>query len=364
MYKSLIRPILFRFDSEDIHVFVLHRLARYHEILKHFRHLFQVHNPILAQTIFNKTFPNPVGLAAGFDKFAIGIPVWNYLGFGFSEIGTITGLEQPGNPRPRLFRLIEDEALINRFGFNNHGADKAAGRLEHWEKEHLLHDIPVGINIGKSKIVELDHAKNDYLSSFEKLWPYGDYFVVNVSSPNTPNLRELQDKSFLTDILMLLSEKNARLSHESKIPPKAILVKIAPDLSLSQIDDVISVVETTGIDGIVATNTTIERNGLRSDASLTNETGGLSGKPLEKRSTEIIRYIYTATQGKIMIIGAGGIFTAEDAYEKIRAGASLVQIYTGFIYEGPGICRKINKKLVKLLKRDGFKNIAEAVGRN
>jgi dihydroorotate dehydrogenase len=364
MYKSLIRPFLFQFDSETVHEFALRKLAKHYQWLRLFQRAFQFHDPILTQNLFNKTFPNPVGLAAGFDKFAIGIPAWNYLGFGFSEIGTITGLEQPGNPRPRLFRLKKDEALINRFGFNNSGAEKAAAQLDHWEKEGLLHTIPVGINIGKSKIVELDHAKEDYLTSFEKLWPYGDYFVVNVSSPNTPNLRELQDKAFLTDILILLSEKNTRLSHENKIPPKTILVKIAPDLSLSQIDDVISVVETTGIDGIVATNTTIERNDLRSDPTLTGETGGLSGKPLGKRSTEIIRYIYNVTQGKIKIIGAGGIFTAKDAYKKIRAGASLVQIYTGFIYEGPGICRRINKKLAALLKRDGFKNILEAVGRN
>lgn len=363
MYKSLIRPFLFQFDSESVHDFVLSRLAHGHTFLKYFKKSFQVNDPALVQTLFNIPFQNPIGLAAGFDKFAKAIPVWNYLGFGFAEIGTVTGMEQPGNNRPRLFRLKKDEALINRFGFNNAGALKTASTLALWKTKKLLHSIPVGINIGKTKIVELKKAKDDYLFSFEKLWAYGDYFVVNVSSPNTPNLRELQDKSFLTDILQILTETNNRHCASAGQTPKPILVKIAPDLSLTQIDEVLQVIESTKIHGIVATNTTIERNGLLSDSLLKNETGGLSGKPLKKKSTEIIRHIYASTQGKIVIIGVGGIFNGDDAYEKIKAGASLVQIYTGFIYEGPAVCKKIHQRLIELVKRDGFKNIAEAVGK-
>ena len=363
MYKQFIRPILFRFDSESVHDFVIKRLEQHCRLLKTFRSVFQFNHPALHQNVFSRNFVNPVGLAAGFDKFAQGVPVWDSLGFGFAEIGTITGQEQPGNERPRLYRLIKDEALINRFGFNNPGSEKAARTLKAWDEKKILHSIPLGVNIGKTKTVELERAKDDYLLSFEKLWLYADYFVVNVSSPNTPNLRELQDKKFLTDILLALAEKNSHMSRKAVVPPKAILVKIAPDLSLSQIDDVLSVIETAGVDGIVATNTTVERKNLLSDANLAKETGGLSGKPLRKTSTEIIRHIYHSTNGKITIIGVGGIFSGDDAYEKIKAGASLVQIYTGFIYEGPAICKKINKRLVELLKQDGFKNISEAIGK-
>lgn len=362
MYKNLIRPVLFQLDSESIHDLVLNRLAHHHNVIRYFQDSFQVNDPILAQILFDKTFQNPIGLAAGFDKFAKAIPVWNYLGFGFSEIGTITGEEQSGNERPRLFRLKKDEALINRFGFNNAGALKTASTLAFWEHKELLHGIPIGINIGKSKIVQLEKAKDDYLFSFEKLWAYGDYIVVNVSSPNTPNLRELQDQSYLTEIMRILIDANLKLSALSGQKPKPIFVKIAPDLSYSQIDEVLNVIETTKISGIVATNTTIERNLLRSRADLTNESGGLSGKPLKKRSTDIIRHIYSSTRGKILIIGVGGIFSGDDAYEKIKAGASLVQLYTGFIYEGPMVCKKANKKLIELVKRDGFKNISEAIG--
>ncbi|MBL7993744.1 quinone-dependent dihydroorotate dehydrogenase [bacterium] len=363
MYKKLIRPFLFQFDSETVHDFVLTRLVRNRVLLKYFEKLFQVNDPKLTQSVVNLHFPNPIGLAAGFDKYAKAIPVWKNIGFGFAEIGTVTGQEQPGNDRPRLFRLKEDEALINRFGFNNAGASKTASALESWKMKHLLHAIPLGINIGKTKMVELEKAKEDYLFSFETLWTYGDYFVVNVSSPNTPQLRELQDKSFLTDIIQILGGANTRLSKKTGLLPKPILVKIAPDLSLSQIDDVLKIIESTKISGIVAANTTIERKALLTDPRLAMETGGLSGKPLQKKSTEIIRHIYTSTQGKILIIGVGGIFTGDDAYEKIKAGASLLQIYTGFIYEGPMVCKKVNKRLIELVERDGFNNISEAVGK-
>lgn len=363
MYKKLIRPFLFQFDSESVHDFVLNRLAQNRRLLKYFQQSFQVNDPVLAQTFFGRSFRNPIGLAAGFDKYAKAIPAWNYLGFGFAEIGTVTGMEQPGNEHPRLFRLKKDEALINRFGFNNAGALKTASTLANWEAKRLLHTIPLGINIGKSKIIELEKAKEDYLFSFKNLWKYGDYFVVNVSSPNTPNLRELQDKSFLTDILQLLAETNTQMSAGLSQPEKPLFVKIAPDLSFSQIDAVLEVIDRVKINGIVATNTTIERNGLRSDKNLISESGGLSGKPLARKSTEIIRHIHSSTYGKLFIVGAGGIFNGDDAYEKIRAGASLLQLYTGFIYEGPMICKKINRKLIEYVKRDGFKNLSEAIGR-
>ncbi|NUM79486.1 quinone-dependent dihydroorotate dehydrogenase [bacterium] len=360
VYRSLIRPILFQFDSETIHDFVLRRIISHHRLARAVSPFFTFRHPGLEQTIFDLTFPNPVGLAAGFDKMATGIPAWPSLGFGFSEIGTVTGQAQPGNDRPRLFRLKKDRALINRFGFNNNGALKTASTLQRWQEKNLLHSIPLGINIGKTKIVDLDKAHEDYSFSFKTLWPYADYFVVNVSSPNTPNLRQLQDKSFLTDILKTLSAANGEISGASKAKP--VLVKIAPDLTFEQIDDVLDVIQQTGINGIIATNTTIARENLTSDETLKNEQGGLSGKPLQKKSTEIIRHIYKITRGQLAIIGVGGIFTAEDAYEKIKAGASLVQIYTGFIYEGPSICKKINQGLVRLLERDGIRNVADAVG--
>lgn len=235
-----------------------------------------------------------------------------------------------------------------------------AETLQRWHKKKFLHTIPLGINIGKTKVVELDKAYEDYLFSFKTLWPYADYFVVNVSSPNTPDLRQLQDKSFLTEILRTLTATNLELSRSSK--PKPIFVKIAPDLSFEQIDEVLDVVQQYKINGIIATNTTITRENLISSNELKNEQGGLSGKPLKMKSTEIIRHIYKATRGQIIIIGVGGIFTAVNAYEKIKAGASLVQLYTGFIYEGPSICKKINRELVRLLERDGIRNVAEAVG--
>lgn len=360
IYRSMIRPMLFQFDSEAIHDFVVRRILSHDQLIRAMSPFFTYRHAALEQTVFDLTFPSPVGLAAGFDKMATGIPAWPALGFGFSEIGTVTGQAQPGNDKPRLFRLKKDDALINRFGFNNAGAIKTAETLRHWRKKGFLHTIPLGINIGKTKIVELEKAYEDYLFSFKTLWPYADYFVVNVSSPNTPNLRQLQDKSFLTDILKTLSAANGELSGDSKAKP--ILVKIAPDLTFGQIDDVLDVIQQTGINGIIATNTTVTRENLISDAVLQNEQGGLSGKPLRKKSTEVIRHIYKTTRGQLTIIGVGGIFTADDAYEKIKAGASLVQIYTGFIYEGPSICKKINRGLVTLLERDGIRNVAEAVG--
>jgi dihydroorotate dehydrogenase len=362
IYKKILRPILFRWDSEAVHDFVLHQLSRHYRQVEHIRSVFQQRHPALTQTISSLKFVNPVGLAAGFDKYAQALPVWTYFGFGFAEIGTITAEEQPGNARPRLFRLTKDHALINRFGFNNQGALKTAAALHVWEQEQLLHTIPIGINIGKTKTVASDQAFRDYLFTFEKLWPYADYFTINVSSPNTPNLRELQERKFLEEILATLNRANQDLAAKFQMPVRPVFVKIAPDLAYSKIDEVLDVVEAAKINGIIAVNTTVQRENLLSGRKLISEAGGLSGKPLQKASTEIIRYIYRNTQRRLIIIGCGGIFNADDAYEKIKAGASLIQIYTGFIYEGPSISKKINRGLVRLIQKDGFRNISEAVG--
>jgi dihydroorotate dehydrogenase len=314
------------------------------------RSIFDFQDERLEQNIFGLNFKNPVGLAGGFDKHAEALLGFANLGFGFLEIGTVTRHAQPGNPRPRIFRLEGNEALINRMGFNNDGADALSKKLLRAKKIN----IPLGINLGKSKITELAQAAEDYLYSFEKLYDYGDYFVVNVSSPNTPGLRQLQDKSFLMEILSSLNNYRAQQKTQ-----KPVLVKIAPDLSFEAIDEVLGVIRENKIDGVVATNTTISRHGLNKNP---NEAGGLSGRPLKKLSTNIIRHIHRAASN-LPIVGVGGIFSAEDAYEKIKAGASLVQIYTGLIYEGPGLVKKINQGLVKFLERDGFKNISEAIGK-
>lgn len=352
LYRFLIRPVLYRFDPEDVHDWVSERLIRHSRMVTRCRRLFCYDHPALHQKIWGVEFPNPVGLAAGFDKFARGVQLWSDLGFGFAEIGTVTAVAQDGNPKPRLFRLTSDRALINRFGFNNSGAEVTATVLNRQMKTGIK--IPLGINIGKSKITDLDKAADDYAASFSRLWPYADYFVVNVSSPNTPNLRQLQDRPRLTEILLRLTEENNRFGG------KPILLKIAPDLSWSQIDDVVTVVNEFKLAGVVATNTTVDRTGLRS--RLSGEAGGLSGAPLRQRATDMIRYLYRALGRHVIIIGVGGIFNSADAYEKILAGASLVQIYTGFVYQGPSICRSINKGLVKRLRADGFSNLRDVVG--
>jgi dihydroorotate dehydrogenase len=293
--------------------------------------------PSLERTLWGISFPNPVGLAAGFDKDARWINELSCLGFGFVEIGTVTPLAQPGNPKPRLFRLPEDQAVINRMGFNNEGAGAAAERLRSINK-----NIIVGGNIGKNKDTPNEQAIDDYEKAFLALYDVVDYFVVNVSSPNTPGLRALQDKEPLTRILNRLQLLNTKMGKN-----KPILLKIAPDLNREQLDDIVSLVTDTNIQGIVATNTTIERSGLKSSDARIKDigAGGLSGKPLRERATDVIRYIHQKSEGKISIIAAGGIFTAADAQEKLDAGASLVQVYTGFIYEGPAIASNICKGL-------------------
>ncbi len=333
MYKSLIRPVLFRFDPEKVHYFTF-------SVLKNFpfaARLFlpkPVADPRLEREVFGLKFKNPVGLAAGFDKDAKMFQELSDLGFGFIEIGTLTPKPQDGNPKKRLFRLKEDQAIINRMGFNNGGVEAAVERLR--KNKNVL----IGGNIGKNKVTPNEHAADDYIICFEKLFPVVDYFVVNVSSPNTPNLRELQDKKPLTELLGTLQQLNSK-----KERPKPILLKIAPDLSDEQLLDIIDIVQETQIAGVIATNTTLSREGLQSENK--QETGGLSGKPLTKRSTEVIRFLSEKSGKAFPIIGVGGIHTAEDALEKLEAGASLVQLYTGFIYEGPGLIGEINKKLLQ-----------------
>ncbi|MFA6151409.1 MAG: quinone-dependent dihydroorotate dehydrogenase [Chitinophagaceae bacterium] len=336
----LIRTILFRRDPEEVHYWAMAKLqAAYRNPLLRsmMRKMFTYKKSSLERTLWGITFPNPVGLAAGFDKDARWINELSCLGFGFVEIGTVTPLAQPGNPKPRLFRLPEDKAVINRMGFNNEGATAAAERLS---KPHER--IIVGGNIGKNKDTPNENAIDDYEKAFIALYNVVDYFVVNVSSPNTPGLRALQDKEPLTKILNRLQVLNKEMGKN-----RPILLKIAPDLTLEQLDDIISLVTETGIQGVVATNTTIDRSGLKSESAKVESigAGGLSGKPLSERSTDVIRYIHQKSNGSIKIIAAGGIFTAADAQEKLDAGASLVQVYTGFIYEGPAIASNICKKL-------------------
>ena len=282
----------------------------------------------LAREFFGVTFPNPVGLAAGFDKNAVALPAWPALGFGFAEVGTITGRAQPGNPKPRIFRVPEIGGLINRLGFNNDGADAVADRLAHLRKSGKWPSIPVGINIGKSKVTPLDEAALDYLLSFERLQHFGDYFVLNVSSPNTPGLRALQDRDSLDSLLGHMQRRN--------LAGHPLLVKIAPDLEWSAIEEILVLVEEHKLAGIIATNTTIDHSSVPESA---RQQGGLSGRPLRARSTEVVRFITSRT--KVPVIAVGGIFSADDALEKFDAGAALIQLYTGFIYEGPALVRRI-----------------------
>lgn len=341
MYRNLIRPFLFRMPAEKAHHFTFRSLRILHAIpgvSALTRALYFKQNKNLEREVFGLKFPNPVGLAAGFDKDAKLFHQLGHYGFGFIEVGTVTPRPQPGNPQPRLFRLPKDQALINRMGFNNEGISAMIGRLKRRKKNGPL----IGGNIGKNKSTPNEKAQEDYLSAFKALHPYVDYFVVNVSSPNTPNLRELQEKEPLERLLNVLMQLNQQTHRR-----KPILLKIAPDLSNQQLDDIVEIVESTGIDGLIATNTTIDRSGLQTDGGKVEAigAGGLSGKPLRKRSTEVIRYLHEKSSGRIPIIAVGGIFTADDARDKLAAGAALVQVYTGFIYEGPGMVKRILKGL-------------------
>ncbi|MDB6123550.1 MAG: dihydroorotate oxidase [Pedosphaera sp.] len=367
MYRNILRPLLFMQDSEKIHNQTLNALAwasRNQWVGGALSSAF--HSKALPIELFGLRFPNPVGLAAGMDKQAAAIPIWASLGFGFTELGGVTWHAQPGNPSPRMFRIVRDEALINRMGFNNPGAETMATRLAEWKAGGHWPNHPIGINLGKSKITPLTEAAMDYSNSLRVLWPYADFFVVNVSSPNTPNLRQLQDKSALDEILAALHEVNTAISNASVTPHplKPILIKIAPDLSFEALDEILELTKPRHIAGIVATNTTITRPSTERPESkqLYLETGGLSGRPLASRSTEIIRHLYRQTRGTLPIIGVGGIFNATDAWEKISAGASLLQIYTGLVYEGPGIAKKIVSGLSQQLLKYGFTDLSQAVG--
>jgi dihydroorotate dehydrogenase len=336
VYKKVIRPLLFIKDPEDMHNMATRLLQVVQGsdlLLKASKRAFFWEDERLKVNLFGLSFPNPIGLAAGFDKNAQALKALASLGFGFIEAGTVTPKPQQGNPRPRLFRLPQQEAIVNRMGFNNQGVDVIKERLKSYNLQ-----IPIGVNIGKSRDAKIEESIGDYIYSFNAIHTQADYIVINISSPNTPGLRRLQERSLL-DLLV-----KELVRHKSK----PLLVKISPDLTYPQIKDIIQVASDRGIDGIVATNT------------MPQENGGLSGRPLKNRSTEIIRWIHK--NSAIPIIGVGGVFSAQDCFEKIKAGASLVQIYTGLIYEGPFIVKRIKKDLVKLMEQEGYDNIAEAIG--
>ncbi|NOS69479.1 MAG: quinone-dependent dihydroorotate dehydrogenase [Verrucomicrobia bacterium] len=392
-YRKLIRPALFSQQPEDAHHRAINSLAwvSNHPFACDALESFFAAPP-LPVDLFGLRFPNPVGLAAGMDKCADAVPAWAALGFGFSELGGVTWHPQPGNPSPRMFRAVADEAIINRMGFNNPGAEALAEKLRGWRTRGLWPRHPVGINLGKSKITPLEKAAEDYANSFRALRDLADFFVVNVSSPNTPGLRQLQDKAALDEILAAIQEvQNSPTKsvvsgqwpaasaggHQtsSQASPaadyglrttdsKPILIKVAPDLTFDALDEILELTGQRNIAGIVATNTTITRPATDDTdvQHIYSETGGLSGRPLRDRSTEVIRHLYRQSHGKLPIIGVGGIFNADDAWKKISAGASLVQIYTGLVYEGPGLVQDIVAGLVGKLGRECASNLLEKVG--
>jgi dihydroorotate dehydrogenase len=360
LYRSLLRPLLFRLPPETAHELALHSLSLAPGVV---RWLFA---PRGTRTQFGElrrfglTFSNPVGLAAGFDKDGIALQSLAALGFGFIEAGTVTYEPQPGNQRPRLFRLPQDKALINRAGFNNHGAVAFAQQVSAHRPDCVL-----GVSIGKSKIAPINKAVEDYVRSFEIVYPVADYVAVNVSSPNTPGLRELQRAELLEELLQTLQRRNRELTEESSRPRLTpILIKLAPDLGSEDLKDIVDVAQRASVAGLIATNTTTQREGLKTpkpDIAACGD-GGLSGIPLRERSTIMVATLYKLTTGKVPIIGVGGIFTAEDAWEKICAGASLIQLYTGFIYRGPRIVQEINDGLERIISREGLNTLDEAIG--
>ena len=381
-YRAVVRPALFARESEEIHnltLRALEQISRREVLCEALEAAFGA--PGLPVEVFGLRFPNPVGLAAGMDKHAAAVPAWEALGFGFSELGGVTWHVQPGNPSPRMFRAVADGALVNRMGFNNPGAEALALKLEQWRASGRWPKHPVGINLGKSKITPLDRAAEDYANSFRALRPYADFFVVNVSSPNTPNLRQLQDKAALDEILAAVQEVNAKCSasgvqgsvnsslddlrtthHAIRATP--LLVKVAPDLSFDALDEILALAGPRRLAGIVATNTTLARPATN-DPRLQRvyaEAGGLSGRPLRQRSTEVIRHLYRQTKGALPIIGVGGIFDAADTWEKITAGASLVQAYSGLVYEGPSLAKDIVRGLLERMRERGMRTLIEAVG--
>lgn len=372
IYQVGIRPLLsgLNADPEWLHQQIIRLCTQIQRgdkppvqwLQRKIQHSCSLTDPRLEQNLWGLTFANPIGLAAGFDKDGVASRVWSSFGFGFAELGTVTFHAQPGNPCPRLFRLPLDQAAINRMGFNNQGAVQMATVLKTQQRcpDLSISRIPIGINLGKSKVTPLDKAVEDYLASFELLKEWGDYFVVNVSSPNTPGLRSLQATDQLGQILAALQQQN-----QAKKP---LLVKISPDLEWAALGAILELAQIHQLAGIIATNTTVQRNDLKTQLiqatgnPVTQEMGGLSGAPLRQRSTDVIRFIWQQTQGKLPIIGVGGIFTAEDAWEKITAGASLVQIYTGWVYEGPWMVRRILEGLQRKLNQQGFATLVGAIG--
>lgn len=364
-YRRLIRPALFAIPSEPIHDLTLAGLglaAEHADLCALTRRVFGA--PELPVEAFGLRFPNPLGLAAGMDKAAAAVPVWEALGFGFCELGGVTRHAQPGNPPPRMFRAPAAGALINRMGFNNPGADAFAERLRAWHAAGRWPAHPVGVNLGKSKVTPLAAAADDYAYSFRRSWPWVDFFVVNVSSPNTPDLRRLQDRAALDAVLCALQEANAALAAAAGHAPKPLLVKVAPDLDFEALDEILEVSAARGLAGIVAVNTTLARpepaDGPAPAAYA--EAGGLSGRPLRRRANEIIRHLYRQSRGRLPILGVGGVFDAADAWEKLACGASLVQAYTGLVYEGPALARGIVCGLRERLARSGARSLAEVVG--
>ena len=358
LYRLLLRPLLFRLDPERAHhltLWFLQRLAQMPSLFELWQRWRPLEHAALQMQVAGLCFPNPLGLAAGFDKSATAVTAFPAFGFGFVEIGTVTPRPQVGNPLPRLFRLPADEAVINYMGFNNDGALAVARRLRMSPSR-----IPVGVNLGKNADTPLEKALDDYRICLEELFDVGDYVVINVSSPNTPGLRTLQTRANLGALLSSVQASNQALALARQVQPRPLFVKIAPDLQPADLDDIVEVVQSCGLDGIIATNTTTERTGLTTAIS---QPGGLSGRPLRQRSTEVIRHVYRRVGGSIPIIGVGGIFSADDAYEKICAGASLVQLYTGLVYQGSGLPHRINAGLVRLLQRDGLTHLSQAIGR-
>ena len=361
MLYRLLRPLLFRVEPETIHGWAFAALAPIQWMLEHSGGAAYPPDPLLARELWGLTFPNPIGLAAGFDKNGALPHVWAALGFGFAELGTVTAQPQPGNPVPRLFRLDDQRALINRLGFNNRGAAAIARQLPARFGARRP-PVPIGINIGKSRATPLDAAIDDYRASLTALFDCADYVVVNVSSPNTPGLRDLQAEGQLAPLLEALQADNRDLAARRGVAPRPLLVKLAPDLSDDALHALVDVARACGVAGLIATNTTIDRSALPPGHPLAGEAGGLSGAPLRQRATAVIRQLYRLSAGQVPIIGVGGVFSAADAYAKIRAGASLVQVYTGFVYEGPGLPHRVCRGLRALLARDGYANVAAAVG--
>jgi dihydroorotate dehydrogenase len=360
VYRSLVRPLLFRLPPETAHELALHSLSFSPKLIGRLFARHESSSSALAIERFGLQFKNPIGLAAGFDKDGVALNPLAALGFGFIEAGTVTLHPQPGNPRPRLFRLAADQALINRAGFNNQGAAAFVKRVVRARPQCVL-----GVSIGKSKITPLEEATADYLSSFELVYNVADYVAINVSSPNTPQLRQLQQSEQLSSLLQALQNRNRELQQKTqRARPVPLLVKLSPDLTTNELEQIVDVLTRLQIDGIIATNTTVTRDNLRTERSRVAACGegGLSGAPLRSRSTQMIANLYRLTAGRIPLIGVGGIFTAENAWEKIAAGASLVQLYTGFIYQGPGIAHEINRGLEQILKREGFNRLDEAIG--